>query len=132
MTSQSPQHWTVGAMAMRAAYARLAVIAPDAVAAGDRPTILPAYYDDACRRRFIALRLHHPDLAWSQVEPLFALAAASLDYRRRVGPDVALQAIAASFDATRGNSPLAWRHVQALLDEAWSALARLQERHRVP
>jgi len=114
------------------ATAGLAAIAPDAVAAGDQTTILPAYYDDACRRRFIALRLHHPDLAWHQVEPLFALAAASLDYQRRVGSDAVLKAIAAHFDATRGNSPLAWRHARTLLDGAWSALGRLQERHRTP
>jgi len=119
-------------MAMREALSRLAAISPEAVAAGEPPPILPAYYDDVCRRRFIALRLQLPALAWPQVEPVFALAAASFDFQRRIGPEAALLAIAGHYETMRGESPLTWRHARVVLDAAWLALGHLQERHRAP
>jgi hypothetical protein len=127
-----PERWTIDYQALREATERVRAIA-EPVGEADQgcraiaaPTDPPAYFDDYCRRHFIAWRAHRPATEWEDVAPLYALTAAIHDRDLPHAPPRCMHLIEAQYEHLKSNSRLQWMQAKLLIEEVWDALTVLQ------
>lgn len=126
MPTSTPANWSVGKATLQDAAARLRSMLADRRASAiwvGATSALPAYYDDYCRRRYLAWRQTHPSMDWEDVEPIFALAAVSVPSANGTDAELRREMLKADFPRLRGGSRIAWRDAERLIMQAWSALA---------
>jgi hypothetical protein len=87
--------------------------------------LLPAYYDDCCRRHYLAVRLRLPDTCWDDVAPLYTLIA--VIHRPGVAklPASWTRALETHFPILRGGSRLTWPQARQVIEEMWERLTSL-------
>lgn len=128
----NPERWTIDGVAYREANERLQALI-ERVGEDARPCRAeipsgnpPAYFDDYCRRHFIALRMHRPAVQWQDVVPLYALTATLHRPDTRQVPASCAQLLESHYESLRGGSRLEWSQAKALIEETWPVLTILQ------
>jgi hypothetical protein len=86
---------------------------------------LPAYYDDCCRRHYLAVRLRFPDTCWDDVAPLYAMIAAIHQPGVTKLPASCARALETHFPILRGGSRLDWPQASQVFEEIWGRLTSL-------
>jgi hypothetical protein len=130
VTISAPAPWSIGRVALQDAIAAWQAVAGDEVRQGWRsrswPFALPPHYDDYCRRRFIAWRQTRPSTLWTDLEPVFALAAVTLPSSEPGAIAETRAVVQSAFSRLRAGSPLDWDDAQTLFLQAWAALYGLE------
>ncbi len=129
METSTPANWSIGKGTLQdaALLVRSMLADADDPAANWRtlPTSVPVYYDDYCRRRYLAWRQTHPSVHWDDIEPVFALAAVTAPSGKGLEAEARRRMLQANFARLRGASRLEWHEVERVIVQAWSALAVL-------
>lgn len=132
METSTPANWSIGKATLQDAALLVRSMLADADADDAAahwhalPTSLPVYYDDYCRRRYLAWRQTHPSVHWDDIEPVFALAAVTAPSGKGLEAEARRRMLQANFPRLRGASRLEWHEVERLIVQAWSALAALE------
>jgi hypothetical protein len=126
-----PELWTIDGPALREATERVRIViaghcdtTQECRSISDRHP--PAYYDDYCRRHFIAWRAHRPATQWEDVAPLYALTAAIHDPETKHAPARWMRFLESQYESLKSGSRLQWLQAKLLIEEVWDALTVLQ------
>ena len=125
----SPERWVLDGSLYRDTSERLRVVMGGTESTCGRqlgtPQAPPPYFDDCCRRHFLALQLRRPQTQWEDVAPLYALTAAIHRQSNATLPSSCAKILEPLYESLRGDSRLEWLQAKSLIEDMWAQLTVL-------
>lgn len=124
--SQWPVDLTALARCRALCSSHAGALAPLADAAPNESLMdVPPSYDAFCRSHLASVRRIHPELAWEEARPAYAIALAAHAVLCEALDDEREQLLGQNWDAIRGRSSLSWEQARPLVADGCRALNRI-------